>query len=121
MLLADRSLALLDECVDGGKMRRPLEQESAKSFSRGIEARRVVEPTDEWKQLGERKTHWARNSTVCSDGVARPGAGSTVTRTLRIGRGTSGGWSVANVTRPDSSGATVPALTGSVAVNSQIW
>src|SRR5262249_26468474 len=115
MLFADGALAFVDECLKAREICRPFEQESAEAFSRGIQPRRVIEAPDEWQQLGERDAHWAaRARTVCSDGVGRPGAGSSVTRTPMIGRGTSGRWSVANVARPESSGVIVPAVTGSV-------
>ncbi len=120
MLLPDGPLTFLDECMNRRKVGRPFEQESAESFSRRIKPRRVIETSDEWEQFGEREAHWARDSTVCSEGVWRPGAGSTVTRTPTIERGTSGGRSVASVARPEASGAMVPALTGSAAVKSQI-
>src|SRR5215471_10749382 len=120
MLFADRPLTLLDQRVNRRKVSRPFDQKPAESLPRRVKSWRVIEVTHQWQQLGKREAHWARNSTVCSDGVSRRGAGSRVTRTPTIGRGTSGRRSVAREARPESSGVIVPALTGSVVVSSQI-
>jgi hypothetical protein len=69
MLLADGSLTFLDERMNRRKVGRPFEQESAESFSRRIEPRCVIEAPHEWEQFGEREAHWARDSTVCSEGA----------------------------------------------------
>jgi hypothetical protein len=64
MLLADGSLTLLDERLNGRKMGRAFYQKPAESLSRRIKPWGVVQVTDEREQFGERKAHWARMSTV---------------------------------------------------------
>src|SRR5258708_274894 len=112
-------MTVLDERAHGRNGGQSLEEKSAEALSRCVEPRRIVKTANEWEQFVESDAHGARTSTVAPDGDGLPGAGSTVTRTPTIGRGTLGGVSVAIVTRPEASGAAVPALTGSPAVNSQ--
>ena len=119
-LLADRSLTVVDQRARGRNIGHALDQESAEAFPRGVEPWRIVEAADEQEQFVEGDAHCARASTVGPDGAGTPGAGSSVTRTPTIGRGASGGLSVASVTRPEASGATVPRLIGAAAVSSQI-
>src|SRR5262249_4077340 len=119
-LLADRPLTVVDERARRRKIGDSVEEKPAETLSRGVIPRRIVEAPDEREQFGERNAHWARESTMAPDGAALPGADSSVTRTPTMGRGTSGGLSVASVTRPEASGSTVPALTPSPAVSSQI-
>src|SRR5262249_19941247 len=91
MLLTHGPLTLVDERLNRRKMCRPFEQEPAEPFSGRIESWRVVQMAHGGEQFGEREAHWARYNTVGSDGVWRPGAGSSVTRPPTIARATSVG------------------------------
>src|SRR5438552_15926547 len=74
MLLANRSLALLDEAVRRLFVDHVLDEKAAESLARCVEARRIVQAPDQGQQIGERDAHCARATTTPPEGAAPPAA-----------------------------------------------
>ena len=144
MLFVDDVRGLIDQRTAALPARFLIDQESAVSLPRGVEAGGVVQPAREHQNVFQSDAHGKKDriggrpglnlsgrasgrrdqrvtfsSTDVADGCGRPPAGSSVTEAPTTGRGTFPGVSVTNVTRPDESGVSRPALNGPDAVSSQ--
>src|SRR5262245_27280694 len=108
MLLAERSQALFDQGAERREVRDATEEETPEALPWRVEARRVVEPSDEGENFVQRDAHgrlrrvsgygdgggwlWlsARESSVEPLGCSAPPEGSIVTATPASGGGTRG-------------------------------